>query len=55
MQQAYSTGIYNTEGMYNDVDSQGLLEVLPQEFAFWVIVTAWDYIEKYFPKTPQIW
>ena len=55
MQQAFSAGIYNTEGMYNDVDSQGLMEVLPQEFAFWFIVTAWDYIEKYFPNNENEW
>ena len=49
MQQAYSVGVYKTDGMYDDVDAEGLKEILPQEFAFWFIVTAWDYIDDYFP------
>ena len=55
MQQAYSSGVYNTDGMYDGVDAEGLQEVLPQEFAFWFIVTAWDYIEDYFPDNENEW
>ena len=55
MQEAYSSGVYNTKGMYDDVDEEGLKEVLPQEFAFWFIVTAWDYMEDYFPDKENEW
>ena len=55
MQQAYNLGVYNTEGMYDDVDAAGLMEVLPQEFAFWFIVTAWDFMEDYFPDKENEW
>jgi hypothetical protein len=55
MQEAYSAGIYNTDGMYDGIDSEGLMEVLPQEFAFWFIVTAWDYMEEYFPDKEGEW
>ena len=55
MQQAYSVGVYKTDGMYDDVDAEGLKEILPQEFAFWLIVTAWDYMEDYFPDKENEW
>ena len=55
MNEAVIKGIYNTEGLYDGLEAQDLQQVLPQEFAFWLIVTAWDLIEVYFPDKESEW
>ena len=55
MKEAVSGGYYNTEGMYQDVETPELNNILLQEFAFWFTVTAWDYIEDYFPNKEPEW
>ena len=55
MQEAVSGGFYNTEGMYDDLDASELNGILLQEYAFWFTVTAWDYIEEYFPDKDPEW
>ena len=49
MEEAVSGGYYNTDGMYDGLENSELKTILLQEFAFWFTVTAWDYIEDYFP------
>jgi hypothetical protein len=55
MQEAYSKNIYDTSGMYDDVPEGIKSQIEAQEFAFWFIVTAWDYIEEYFPDKEDEW
>ena len=55
MEEAVSGGVYNTDGMYDGLENPELKTILLQEFAFWFTVTAWDYIEDYFPEKEPEW
>ena len=55
MEEAVSGGYYNTNGMYDGLENLELKTILLQEFAFWFTVTAWDYIEDYFPEKEPEW
>ena len=55
MEEAVSGGYYNTDGMYDGLENPELNTILLQEFAFWFTVTAWDYIEDYFPDKEPEW
>ena len=55
MEEAVSGGYYNTDGMYDGLENPELKTILLQEFAFWFTVTAWDYIEDYFPDKEPEW
>ena len=55
MEEAVSGGYYNTDGMYEGLEHPELKTILLQEFAFWFTVTAWDYIEDYFPDKKPEW
>ena len=55
MEEAVSGGYYNTDGMYDGFENPELNTILLQEFAFWFTVTAWDYIEDYFPDKEPEW
>ena len=55
MEEAVSGGFYNTDGMYDGLENPELKTILLQEFAFWFTVTAWDYIEDYFPEKEPEW
>ena len=54
MEEAVSGGYYNTDGMYDGLENPELKTILLQEFAFWFTVTAWDYIEDYFPDKEPV-
>ena len=41
--------------MYDGLENPELKTILLQEFAFWFTVTAWDYIEDYFPDKEPEW
>ncbi len=49
MQEAIDKGHYNVT-QYNKLDSH-YLRIIIQEFAYWVIFTAWDYMEPFGPDS----
>ncbi len=55
MEEAVSRGYYNIDGLYNSLEHPELKTILLQEFAFWFTVTAWDFIEDYFPDKEPEW
>jgi hypothetical protein len=50
MQEAIDKGHYNIEQYDEDVDDEERTRVLIQEYAYWVIFTAWDLYEPYGPE-----
>jgi hypothetical protein len=50
MQEAIDIGHYNIEQYDEDVDDEERTRVLIQEYAYWVIFTAWDLYEPYGPE-----
>jgi hypothetical protein len=50
MQEAIEKGHYNIEQYDEDVDEEERTRVLIQEYAYWVIFTAWDLYEPYGPE-----
>lgn len=50
MQEAIDKGHYNIGQYGADIDDEERTRVLIQEYAYWVIVTAWDLLEPYAPK-----
>jgi len=50
MQKAIDKGHYNIEQYDEDVDDEERTRVLIQEYAYWVIFTAWDLYEPYGPE-----
>lgn len=54
MEKAIELGYYNVE-QYGDADDEVLRRVLVQEFAYWVISTAWNLQEPYGPVWEEEW
>jgi len=50
MQEAIDKGHYNIEQYNDEVDDEERTRVLIQEYAYWVIFTAWDLFEPYGPQ-----
>jgi len=50
MQEAIDKGHYNIEQYDEDIDDEERTRVLIQEYAYWVIFTAWDLYEPYGPE-----
>jgi len=50
MQEAIDKGHYNIEQYNDEVDDEERMRVLIQEYAYWVIFTAWDLFEPYGPQ-----
>jgi hypothetical protein len=50
MQEAIDKGHYNIEQYDEDVDDEERTRVLIQEYAYWVIFTAWNLYEPYGPE-----
>ncbi len=50
MQEAIDSGHYNIEQYDEDVNEEERTRVLIQEYAYWVIFTAWDLLEPYGPE-----
>lgn len=50
MQEAIDKGHYNIEQYGEDVNDEERTRVLIQEYAYWVIFTAWDLYEPYGPE-----
>jgi len=50
MQEAIEKGHYNVEQYDEDIDEEERTRVLIQEYAYWVIFTAWDLYEPYGPE-----
>jgi len=50
MQEAIDKGHYNIAQYGEDVDDEERTRVLIQEYAYWVIFTAWDLYKPYGPE-----